>query len=70
MVNQNKMFSFKIKRQAKYVFPRDVERTVDRCASEKLKTEWQTAQILTSFLIWIYNVFIEAIAVVDGAEII
>ena len=28
MVSQNKMFSFKIKRQAKNVFPRDVERTV------------------------------------------
>ena len=28
MVNQNKIFSFKIKRQAKNVFPRDVERTV------------------------------------------
>ena len=28
MVNQNKIFSFKIKRQAKNVFQRDVERTV------------------------------------------
>ena len=28
MVNQNKIFSFKIKRQAKKVFPSDVERTV------------------------------------------
>ena len=28
MVNQNKIFSFKIKRQAKNIFPRDVERTV------------------------------------------
>ena len=28
MVNQNKIFSFKIKRQAKNVFPGDVERTV------------------------------------------
>ena len=28
MVNQNKIFSFKIKRQAESVFPRDVERTV------------------------------------------
>ena len=28
MVNQNKIFSFTIKRQAKNVFPRDVERTV------------------------------------------
>ena len=28
MVNQNKIFSFKIKHQAKNVFPRDVERTV------------------------------------------
>ena len=28
MVNQNKIFSFKIKRQAKNVFPRDVKRTV------------------------------------------
>ena len=28
MVGQNKRFSFKIKRQAKNVFPRDVERTV------------------------------------------
>ena len=28
MVNQNKIFSFKMKRQAKNVFPRDVERTV------------------------------------------
>ena len=28
MVNQNKIFSFKIKRHAKNVFPRDVERTV------------------------------------------
>ena len=30
MVGQNKRFSFKIKRQAKYVFPRDAERTVDK----------------------------------------
>ena len=30
MVKQNKIFSFKIKRQAKNVFPRDVERTVDK----------------------------------------
>ena len=30
MVNQNKIFSFKIKRQAKNVFPSDVESTVDR----------------------------------------
>ena len=29
MVIQNKIFSFKIKRQAKNVFPSDVERTVD-----------------------------------------
>ena len=28
MVNQNKLFSFKIKHQAKSVFPRDVERIV------------------------------------------
>ena len=28
MVNQNKIFSFEIKRQAKNIFPRDVERTV------------------------------------------
>ena len=28
MVNQYKIFSFEIKRQAKNVFPRDVERTV------------------------------------------
>ena len=28
MVNQNKIFSLKIKRQAKNVFPSDVERTV------------------------------------------
>ena len=28
MVNYNKMFSFKIKRQAKTIFPSDVERTV------------------------------------------
>ena len=28
MVGQNKRFSFKIKRQAKNLFPRDVERTV------------------------------------------
>ena len=28
MVGQNKRFSFKIKRQAKNVFPRDAERTV------------------------------------------
>ena len=28
MVNQNKIFSFKIKRQAKNVFSNDVERTV------------------------------------------
>ena len=28
MVNQNKIFSFNIKRQAKNIFPRDVERTV------------------------------------------
>ena len=30
MVNENKIFSFKIKRQAKNVFPRDVERIVGR----------------------------------------
>ena len=30
MVYQNKIFSFKRKRQANNVFPRDVERTVDR----------------------------------------
>ena len=29
MVIQNKIFSFKIKRQAKNVFPSDVERTVE-----------------------------------------
>ena len=29
MVNQNKIFSFELKRQAKNVFPKDVERTVD-----------------------------------------
>ena len=29
MVNQNKTFSFRIKRQEKKVFPKDVERTVD-----------------------------------------
>ena len=29
MVNQNKILSFKIKRQAKNVFLRDVERTVE-----------------------------------------
>ena len=29
MVSQNKVFSFKIKRQAKNVFPSDVERTLD-----------------------------------------
>ena len=28
MVTQNKIFSFKIKRKAKNVFPNDVERTV------------------------------------------
>ena len=28
MVNQNKIFSFKIKRQVKNIFPRDVEKTV------------------------------------------
>ena len=28
MVNRNKIFSFRIKRQAKNVFPNDVERTV------------------------------------------
>ena len=28
MVNQNKIFSFKIKGQAKNIFPSDVERTV------------------------------------------
>ena len=33
MVSQNKRFSFKIKRQAKNVFPRDVERTVGRIQS-------------------------------------
>ena len=30
MVNQNKMFSFKIKRQAENVFPSDIERTVEQ----------------------------------------
>ena len=30
MVNQNKIFSFKIKRQAENVFPSDVERTVEK----------------------------------------
>ena len=29
MVNQNKLFSFEIKRQAENVFPRDVESTVN-----------------------------------------
>ena len=33
MVNQNKIFSFKIKRQVKNVFPRDVERTIVDTAS-------------------------------------
>ena len=32
MVNQNKIFSFRIKRQAKNVFQSDVERTVMYCA--------------------------------------
>ena len=32
MDNQNKIFSFKIKRQTKNVFPRDVERTVTQRA--------------------------------------
>ena len=36
MVNQNKIFSFKIKRQAKNVFPRDVERTVATCITMTL----------------------------------
>ena len=31
MVNQNKIFSFKIMRQAKNVLPSDVERTVGAC---------------------------------------
>ena len=30
MLNQNKIFSFKIKRQTKNVFPRDVERIVNQ----------------------------------------
>ena len=29
MVNQNKIFSFKIKRQTENIFPRDVEKTVN-----------------------------------------
>ena len=29
MVSQNNVFSFKIKRQAKNVFPSDIERTLD-----------------------------------------
>ena len=37
MVNQNKIFSFKIKRQAKNVFPRDVERTVEISLSEETR---------------------------------
>ena len=38
MVDQNKIFSFKIKRQAKNVFPKDVERTI--IASPNLFTKF------------------------------
>ena len=38
MVNQNKMFSFKTKRQAKNVFPRDVERIVVLMARNRTLT--------------------------------
>ena len=34
MVNQSKRFSSKIKRQAKNVFPRDVERTVAKVCAQ------------------------------------
>ena len=37
MVNQNKIFSFKIKRQSKNIFPRDVERTVVRVFVVRMK---------------------------------
>ena len=40
MVGQNKRFSFKIKRQAKNVFPRDVERTVGKLLKLKMYTRW------------------------------
>ena len=52
MVNQNKIFSFKIKRQAKNVFPRDVERTVGTVSSqhsspvELIQIWWIYLQIL------------------------
>ena len=35
MINQNKIFSFKIKCQAKNVFPSDVERTVEPTKYDK-----------------------------------
>ena len=38
MVNENKIFSFKIKRQAKNVFLRDVERTVAYNAINKMQS--------------------------------
>ena len=43
MVNQTKIFSFKIIRQAKNVFPKDVKRTVyeEICRVGNLKAEFQ-----------------------------
>ena len=46
MINQNKIFSFKIKRQAKKNFPNDVERTVDTylhvcCAYSRTMEQWK-----------------------------
>ena len=38
MVNQNKIFSFKIKHQAKNVFPSDLERTVGRAMTYSIQS--------------------------------
>ena len=49
MVNQNKIFSFKIKRQAKSVFPSDVERTVgyNDMKNKKKKMKLSSAEVFT-----------------------
>ena len=50
MVNQNKTFSFRITRQAKNVFPENVERTEDDFVLED--SEWKLKSYITS---WVHN---------------
>ena len=45
MVNQNKIFSFKIKRQAKNVLPRDVERTVKATLTQHSSSKTQSKNL-------------------------